>query len=303
MKLKQYLVSYPVLAFPRTDCEFIVDTDASEFGIGAVLSQVQGGSGRVISFASRTLSKSERNYCTTRRELLALVFFIKQFRHYLYGKKFTARTDHKALQWLFSIKDPEGQVARWITQLSEYDFQIIHREGKKHLNADGLSRIPCRQCGFTPTPEPNTLAEIAVNSSDVIRKTRALPMVRSQIQGTAGGSPQDEPSDHMVDGEANYIQQKQRSDPVVREALTWVRDKKKPDFRMVEGKGPGVKDLWSKYEQLVVKDGVLYLQWENDISQSVQLKLLLPKEMIKKCHVRVARLTIWWSLRNGQNIC
>ena len=63
MKLKQYLVSYPVLAFPRTDCEFIVDTDASEFGIGAVLSQVQGGSGRVISFASRTLSKSERNYC------------------------------------------------------------------------------------------------------------------------------------------------------------------------------------------------------------------------------------------------
>ncbi|VDH91703.1 Hypothetical predicted protein [Mytilus galloprovincialis] len=141
------LTTAPILAFPRSDCEFIVDTDASDFGIGAVLSQIQNEKEVVIAYSSRTLSKSERNYCTTRKELLALVFFIKQYRHYLYGKKFRARTDHKALKWLFSMKEPEGQTARWITQLSEYEFSIEHREGKRHRNADGMSRIPCHQCG------------------------------------------------------------------------------------------------------------------------------------------------------------
>ncbi|VDI48100.1 Hypothetical predicted protein [Mytilus galloprovincialis] len=113
----------------------------------------------VIAYSSRTLSKSERNYCTTRKELLALVFFIKQYRHYLYGKKFRARTDHKALKWLFSMKEPEGQTARWITQLSEYEFSIEHREGKRHRNADGMSRIPCHQCGN----DENNIATSAVN--------------------------------------------------------------------------------------------------------------------------------------------
>ena len=122
----------------------MLDTDASNEGIGAVLSQVEDGKETVIAYASRVLSKAERAYCVTRRELLAVVAFIQHFRAYLLGRHFVIRTDHGSLTWLRSFRNPEGQLARWLEQLQEYDFDIVHRPGCKHLNADALSRIPCR---------------------------------------------------------------------------------------------------------------------------------------------------------------
>ena len=145
--LKHCLTTSPLLAFPRFDVEFTLDCDASSEGLGAVLSQMHDGREHVISYASRSLIKAECHYCTTRRELLALVWGCRQFRQYLYGTHFTVRTDHNALKWLKNFKEPEGQVARWLQILSEYDFQVEHRPGKQHLNADALSRNHCRQCG------------------------------------------------------------------------------------------------------------------------------------------------------------
>ena len=86
----------------------------SKVGLGAVLSQVIDGHERVIAYGSRVLSKTERNYCVTRRELLAVVVFLKKFRQYLYGRRFTVRTDHGALRWLMDFKDPQGQLCRWL---------------------------------------------------------------------------------------------------------------------------------------------------------------------------------------------
>ena len=79
----------------------------------------------------------------TRRELLAIVHFVKQYRHYLYSQKFVIRTNHGALQWLMSFKDPQGQVPRWLEVLGTYNYEIHHRPGLKHGNADSLSRGPC----------------------------------------------------------------------------------------------------------------------------------------------------------------
>ena len=144
-KLRLKLVSPPVLAFPDHSRSFILDTDASNTGIGCVLSQTQqDGSERVIAYGSRLLSKPERNYCVTRRELLAVVYFTQQLRPYLLGKHFTLRSDHGSLTWLRNFKEPEGQLARWLEKLEEYDFTIIHRPGLKHSNADALSRLPCQ---------------------------------------------------------------------------------------------------------------------------------------------------------------
>lgn len=98
------------------------------------------------------LTKSERKYCVTRKELLALVYFVRYFRHFLYGKPFTVRTDHGSLRWLMQFKNPEGQVARWLEILSTYEMKIEHRPGRLHRNADALSRIPCRQCGSNVHP-------------------------------------------------------------------------------------------------------------------------------------------------------
>lgn len=146
--LKECLTSTPVLGYPDMNLEFVLDTDASAFCIGGVLSQIKDGKEQVIAYFSKSLSRPERNYCVTRRELLAVVESVKHFHHYLYGRYFTIRTDHGALNWLMHFKNPEGQMARWMEVLSVYDFAILHRPGKSHGNADGLSRRPCGECQY-----------------------------------------------------------------------------------------------------------------------------------------------------------
>ena len=137
--LRTALITEPVLSHPQRDGQFILDTDASAYAIGAVLYQVQDGDEKVISYASKTLTDTQRNYCTTKRELLAVVRMVKYFRHYLWGAPFTIRTDHASLSWLLRFKDADGMLARWLAELASFQFTIQYREGKNHLNADGLS--------------------------------------------------------------------------------------------------------------------------------------------------------------------
>ena len=113
-----------MLNFPVPGATNILDTDASDRGIGAVLSQLvpiestpEGTpqlEERVLGYASRTLSQHERNYCTTRKELLAIVWYLPHFRPYLYGTEFLIRSDHSSLQWIFNFWEPEGQLAHWL---------------------------------------------------------------------------------------------------------------------------------------------------------------------------------------------
>lgn len=169
--LKQKLVSAPILNYPQKEGKFILDTDASLNGIGAVLSQIQIENGkeieRVIAYASKTLSKSEQNYCTTYRELLAVNVFVKHFKHFLYGNKFLIRTDHASLIWLRNFKNPEGMLARWISNLETYDYELVHRKGTLHGNADGLSRMPYPYCKRLDSPDCKSHS----SSSHVATKT------------------------------------------------------------------------------------------------------------------------------------
>jgi len=127
---------------PTSDGMFIVDTDASNIGVGAVLSQQQEDSEVVLAYASRTMNKAERNYDTTRKELLAVIFAFKTFKQYLLGRHFLVRTDHSALRWLRKTPEPMAQLARWLAFIEQYDFSIQHRPGVKHGNANALSRRP-----------------------------------------------------------------------------------------------------------------------------------------------------------------
>ena len=153
--LKIALSSSPILSLPQKDEKFILDTDASYGCIGAVLSQVQDGQEKVICYASNQLSKAQKKYCVTRKELLAAYSYIIQFKHYLMGKKFILRTDHKALQWLLNWKRPNtSQFCLWKSELEAFDFDIQHRNGVNHGNADALSRyIQCEQCEINH-PDP-----------------------------------------------------------------------------------------------------------------------------------------------------
>ena len=134
------LIDAPILAFPTETGQYILDTDASNFGLGGVLSQMQNDQERVVAYCSRALRPSQRRYCTTKREMLAVVAMCMQFRSYLRGARFTLRTDHKSLVWLHRFKDTEGMLSRWLHSLQQFQFSIIHRPGKDHGNADGLSR-------------------------------------------------------------------------------------------------------------------------------------------------------------------
>ena len=140
--LKQSLITAPVLRSPDFTRQFTVYTDASDYGLGAILAQHDDKNQEyVICYASRTLTKAERNYTVTEKEALAVIYSVQQFRPYLYGVKFKLVTDHSALRWLFDKKHAEGRIARWQLLLSDYDFDIQHRKGTQHGNADAMSRL------------------------------------------------------------------------------------------------------------------------------------------------------------------
>ena len=134
------LANAPILIYPDFSVPFLLYSDSSDKGIGAVPSQI--GKYQLkhsIAYFSRTFGKLERNYSTTQKELLAAIEGIEHFRCYLYGRQVLLRTDNVAIQWLKIFKEPTGQLARWLERLSAYDFIVQHRPGRKHLNADALS--------------------------------------------------------------------------------------------------------------------------------------------------------------------
>ncbi len=212
-ELKTRLTGAEVMAYPQPDFPFILDTDASEHSIGAVLSQVQDGREHVIAYGSRTLSPAERNYCVTDRELLAVKVFIEYYKHYLLGRHFTVRSDHQALRWLFSLREPKDRVARWIEALSAYDFEVEYHPGPRHGNADALSRCvnpqacccpvesdappcgPCRKCQKRSASREST----ATGSEDAARRVTT----RAEAKKNQGPMPEISRGSADISGQAN----------------------------------------------------------------------------------------------------
>lgn len=138
--LKSALINPPILQYPNfseNNC-FVLKTDASGVAIGAVLSNSDD---KPIAYASRSLNKAERSYCTIEKELLAIVWAVKHFRPYLYGRKFTIFTDHRPLIYLFGMTNPSSRLTKFRLVLEEYDFNIKYIKGVNNVAADALSRI------------------------------------------------------------------------------------------------------------------------------------------------------------------
>ena len=138
--LKNALTTAPILAMSRDEGTYVLDVDASDRAMGAVLQQEQEGMLRVIGYSSRIFNTCEIKYCITRKELAAIIFGLKQYRQYLLGRRFTIRSDHAALLYLRSAKELIGQQARWLDFIEEFNFDLQHRAGVSHGNADALSR-------------------------------------------------------------------------------------------------------------------------------------------------------------------
>ena len=148
--IKDCLVSKPILGYPDFSRAFTIYTDASGYGIGAVLAQMQrpphsseeNDREVVIAYSSKHLNDREAKWSTTEKEAFAIIHAINVFKPYLYGRQFTVITDHRPLEWLMSKNEPAGRLARWALKIQEYDIKIGYRSGKTNQNADCLSRIP-----------------------------------------------------------------------------------------------------------------------------------------------------------------
>ena len=257
--LKGHLTASPILAFPNADESFILDTDASNTGVGAVLSQQTDGCERVVAYYSRTLTKAERNYCVTRRELLAVILAIRNFRHYLLGKSFRVRTDHGALQWLMGFRNPDGQMARWLEELSMYEFVIEYRRGGSHGNADGLSRRPCCECSKCAREEEKEARRMKEAGETVACNVVKKPTWVQQWS-------------------SEDIRKEQRADEGVAKMVMWKeKSTTRPTWTEVAREGPDAKSYWAQWDRMVLKDGVLYRQWETEAGDSVSLQLVLPQ--------------------------
>ncbi len=280
-KLKVALTSSPILAYPNPAGRFILDTDASNHGIAAVLSQEQNGVERVISYYSRTLNKPERRYCVTRKELLAIVASVRNYHHYLYGKEFLIRTDHGALRWLMNFKNPEGQVARWLEVLGTYEFRIEHRPGRYHGNCDGLSRRPCdgdkcdqcdrieRNMGDRPVHVPARLPKPDL----VLDDKEKHPKLRNVEIDTASSS--------WVEGmDSAELRKAQLEDPVIKDVIAFKENRtERPTWTEVSPLGCTMKRYWSSWDLLFMQDGVLYRRWEEKVGGRHRNLVVLPEKL------------------------
>lgn len=163
-QLKVLICNDPILIYPDFEKTFTLTTDASNFALGAVLSQTN----KPVCYASRTLNAHECNYSTIEKELLAIVWATKQFRHYLYGRKFIVQTDHRPLVWLSGLKEPNSKLQRWKIKLEEYNFTVEYIQGKENVVADALSRIKINETDTGLQSSIENAAEYGSNQKNYV---------------------------------------------------------------------------------------------------------------------------------------
>ena len=248
--LKDRLCASPVLAFPRFDRSFILDTDASGFAISGVLSQCDDeNKEHPVSYYSRTLSRPERNYSTTRRELLAVLDSLQHFRIYLVGHHFLLRTDHASIKWLTNFKDATGQNARWQERLAEFEYEIQHRPGRFHSNADTLSRL----CADKVNVEE-------ANAVDV-EPAFLPPTLQTKLA------------------------QAQRDDKVIGIVYAWVQSGQRPANHEAGHLSRELRVYWAKFNLLLRDRQILYLKQFDETTETYASKAIVPASL----HLDVVR--------------
>ena len=302
-QLKVALSTAPILAYPQPEGQIILDTDASGDATGAVLSQIQDGEERVLGYFSSALSGTEQNYCVTRKELLAVVRAVNRFHPYVWGRPVILRTDNAAVLWMKRLKQPSGQMARWLSDVDRYDLHIEHRPGRVHWNADALSRRPCTQCGNEEglcdaevSSFPCRLADFPVswgeypcNSLMTAENTAfcdvydtALDTIWEEEESTEDLQPpqpcfvltraqQRRQDQEQVENQAwmegwtpAELREEQLADPEIGPIMRAVMDgPNKPAWQVVAPLCEGAKTMWCQWDRLKLDRGVLHRRWEN----------------------------------------
>ena len=236
------LTQLPVLCYPDFSKPFIVRTDASKQGLGAVLCQEQeSGDVRVVTYGSRTLRKAEENYSTHKLEFLALYWAVtKQFHHYLYGAPhFTVTTDHNPLTYVQTSAKLDAVGHRWMAELGTYNFDVSYKPGRLNSDADAMSRCPsqvsCSTVQALLAPGKFNVDCLAIHVDEKIRGI-GLPTVSLDVKWT----------------------EEQRKDPVLATVCRLVRGGQKPTKEQRAQCDPEVLKFLNEWPKLIFNQGVFY---------------------------------------------
>lgn len=277
-KLKNSLVSAPILVYPDFAKSFTLHVDACRRGLGAVLYQEVEGQLRVVAYASRSLIGSEKNYTVHKLEFLALKWAVtSKFHHYLYGNQFTVFTDHNPLVYVTSTAKLDANGHRWLQALAGYNFTIKYKPGKVHSDADGLSR--------RPYPEAEEQQCCKVISPEVFREICALVSGDQEFAGVAeslGLSPGVVSNTTQVSYPVSVDwATEQDRDPDVSRVKEMVTNGTRPTDRQRKAESPVALRLLSYWDSLSVRDGVLCRS--SKIDDTTVHRIVIPAQKQQEC--------------------
>ena len=257
--LRNYLTRDKILMLPDLKKKFVLETDVSNTGVGAVLSQEKDGVLRPIAYYSKPLNKAQRNYSTTEKELLAIVLAIEHFHQYLYGQLFDVVTDHQPLSWLMSCKTPNSRLARWLIRINNYNFRIVYRSGKIHTNADALSRWNLPEDEDKSDDDQEETSQIINFIADQI-KTEPVEQSTASVLVT----PEEQDKDPCITWMKQLINKFGETKPILE------KEHLDTHFKRV---------LYENYDELRIIDNVLHWYKPQDDGSSLKL-IMLPEHMV-----------------------
>ena len=271
-KLKEKLMSPPILAFANYSLPFRLHTDASIQGLGAVLYQEQDGKTRVIAYASRGLKPSEVNYPAHKLEFLALKWAVcDKFHDYLYGHFFEAYTDSNPMSYVLTSAKLDATGHRWLAELSLYNFKIKYRSGKKNADADGLSRVP-----DTSPEDVRIIDRDAIEAMCESLSQQEISCIEQLcVSNSVVESLEEElfPMDMEVERTAPVWRELQSEDPVLHQLVPLVESESKPDVSTADRE---LRPYLREWDKLCMCDGVLYRTRIDPDSGSKLYQLVLP---------------------------
>ena len=236
----------------------------------------------MIAYASKGLSKSQRNYCTTYRELFAVVEFITHFKHFLMGRRFVVRSDHSSLRWLLNFKDAEGLVGRWLAKLANYDFEIEHRAGVNHGNADAMSRNPAlkrHKCCGRPDCEECSNTSITGKHCSRENPPQCAPVAHIHTVTEQNWAEVWSPEE---------LRERQQEDNAIRTVYAWVAaGSGKPSRGIINRHSKEVRELCGLWPTLLIENGLLCRRWSTSTNQSTKQLLAPPSiraEIFQQLH-------------------